>query len=98
MSKENMTDKEFKNSSIQKVEKSIKDEKYPCEISRVSKITTLGCEWCENRSRVVFIGVSATGTKDFTRGHCNNGQYSIFEDSNFRPQSEWFVCGKCEES
>lgn len=93
------TDEDFKNWAIKLVEKDIKKGNYPCIISRVSKVHQGGCEWCDNTTRRIFIGVSKKPkAKDFTKGHCNNGQYTIHEDKSFRSQSEWFVCGKCKNS
>jgi hypothetical protein len=93
------TDEEFKQYAIKLVEKDIKEGKYPCIISSVSKVHEGGCEWCSNTTRRIFIGVSKKPkAADFTKGHCNSGQYSIHEDPSFRPQSDWFVCGKCKDS
>lgn len=91
-----MTEEQFKQNSIKSVLEDIEKNKYPCTIDYVSKVGSLGCEWCDNFTKSIFIGVKKNeGAPDFTKGHCNNGQYAIFEDKDFRSQSEWFVCGKC---
>ena len=93
-----MTDQEFKDSCIKEVEEDIKKNKYPCTIVRVSDVAQTRCEWCERTTRTVYISVRATGSREFTKGHNNNGQYSIHEDTNFGSQCEWFVCGQCPDS
>lgn len=93
------TDEEFKEWAVKQVEQDIKKNKYPCFINRVSEVSLGGCEWCDNKSRVIFISVGKNkGAPDFTKGHCNSGQYSIHEDPSFHSQSDWFVCGKCPDS
>ena len=94
----NITNDQFKESAIKEVELDIKKNKYPCKINYVSKVFNMQCEWCNNSSRVIHIGVCQTKKDEFTRGHCNNGLYTIFEDKSFHCQAEWFVCGKCENS
>jgi hypothetical protein len=92
------TDGAFRAWAIKQVQDEINREHYPCKISRISEVSQGSCEWCSNTTRVVYISLIKTGSRDFTRGHPNNGQYSIHEDPSFRAQCEWFVCGKCSHS
>ncbi len=92
------SDEEFRDWAIKQVEKDIRKNKYPCVVGHISKVYVGGCEWCDNTTRRIHISVNPTSSAQFTRGHCNSGQYTIHEDPNFTSQSEWFVCGTCVNS
>lgn len=89
------TQAQFILDSIKQVIKDLEDNNYPSKINTIN-VYDMGCEWCSNESLSISIGLSQTGEDHFTKGHCNRGVYTIFQDESFGRQSEWFVCNHKE--
>lgn len=81
----------FKEDAIKTVKDYIAKHEPNVKITRVSKVYKTCCEWCDNETNVVHIGLS-TDRDGIAK------QMAIFEDPSFRLQSEWWVCGKCKDS
>lgn len=86
-----MNDKEFKEYAIEKVNKYLKKSHSKQHIISTSKVYKTRCEWCSNTTKVIHINLSPS---EFCSYPCT----TIFEDSSFKLQHEWWVCGKCKES
>ena len=81
----------FKEEAIKRVKNYLSKNELEVEITRISNVYDTRCEWCENETNVIHIGLSRDK-------HGIAGQMTIFEDPSFHLQSEWWVCGKCENS
>ena len=83
-----MTNDEFKNYAINLVKSKLKNYQ---EIKSVSEVNITECEWCSNSTKVIHIN----HTPQINDTGCVS---TVFEDDNFYLQSEWWVCGKCDNS
>jgi len=82
---------DFRESAIKQVKDYIAKYEPSTKITSISNICKTECEWCTNKTNMILIGLSADSS-----GICR--QMTIFENPSFHLQSEWRVCGKCENS
>jgi len=81
----------FRENAIKQAKDCIVKYEPDVKIVSISDIYETECEWCSNKTNMIFIGLSAD----------SNGihrQMTIFEDPSFHLQSEWRICGRCENS
>lgn len=81
----------FREDAINKVKKYLSKSEPNVKIVNTSDVYKTRCEWCPNETNVIHINLSVD----------KNGihkQMTIFEDPSFTLQSDWWVCGRCENS